>query len=54
MGQVGLSRGSVQSCARHNARELDTADQMVRLAGGLHGRLPWKMLAGGASGAAAA
>ena len=50
-----LRRYLAEFSGRHNVRELDTADQMGRLAGGLHGRrLTWKMLAGRATSAAAA
>ena len=49
-----LRRYLAELSGRHNVRELDTADQMGRLAGGVHGRrLTWKMLAGRATSAAA-
>ena len=50
-----LQRYLAEFSGRHNVRELDTADQMGRLAGGLNGhRLTWKMLAGRAGSATAA
>ena len=50
-----LQRYLAEFTGRHNVRDLDTAEQMGRLAVGLNGRrLPWKMLAGSARLPAAA
>ena len=50
-----LQRYLAEFTGRHNVRDLDTAEQMGRLAVGLTGRrLPWKMLAGSARLPAAA
>ena len=50
-----LQRYLAEFSGRHNVRDLDTAEQMGRLAAGLNGRrLPLKMLAGSARLPAAA
>ena len=55
MSRQHLQRYLAEFSGRHNVRELDTADQLGRLAAGLLGRrLTWKMLAGRAGSAAAA
>ena len=55
MSRQHLQRYLAEFAGRHNVRDLDTAEQMGRLALGLNGRrLTWKMLAGAAGIPAAA
>ena len=55
MSRQHLGRYLAEFSGRHNVRNLDTAEQMRRLARGLVGRvLTWQQLAGQASGAVAA
>ena len=48
MSRQHLGRHLDEFCGRHNARKLDTVEQMARLAVGLTGpKLSWKRLKGG-------